>query len=233
MFDFETAEQSAGWIAELNNEKHVPETEEYGISSFVFRSKKPFHPDRFWNYVQHKFSSSIVRSKGLFWLSSRPDQAISWSQAGGSLRAESAGVWWGSMPFGQRIEQEAFIENQQQIEDGWDKTFQDRKNELVIIGIELDKEKIKSELDACLLTDQELANESWKNESSDNWPVHRLESDLDLNHNHIPMINNGEKVGRNDKIKLISPDGKEIEVKFKKIESYLSKGYKLASQTTA
>ena len=63
MFDFETAEQSAGWIAELNNEEHVPETEEYGISSFVFRSKKPFHPDRFWNYVQHKFSSSIVRSK--------------------------------------------------------------------------------------------------------------------------------------------------------------------------
>ncbi len=72
-----------------------------------------------------------------------------------------------------------------------------------------------------------------KMESSDNWPVHRLESDLDLNHNHIPMINNGEKVGRNDKIKLISPDGKEIEVKFKKIESYLSKGYQLAAQTTS
>ena len=137
------------------------------------------------------------------------------------------------MPFGQRIEQEAFIENQQQIEDGWDKTFKDRKNELVIIGIELDKEKIKSELDACLLTDQELANESWKNESSDNWPVHRLESDVDLNHNHIPMTNDGKKVGRNDKIKLISPDGKEIEVKFKKIESYLSKGYQLAAQTTS
>ena len=233
MFDFETAEQSAGWIAELNNDEHVPETEEYGISSFVFRSKKPFHPDRFWNYVQHKFSSSIVRSKGLFWLSSRPDQAISWSQAGGSLRAESAGVWWGSMPFGQRIEQQTFIENQKQIEDGWDKTFQDRKNELVIIGIELDKEKIKSELNACLLTDEELADEAWKKESSDSWPVHRLESDVDLNHNHIPMTNDGKKVGRNDKIKLISPEGNEVVVKFKKIESNLSKGYKLASQTTA
>ena len=95
------------------------------------------------------------------------------------------------------------------------------------------KEKIKSELDACLLTDEELADESWKKESSDSWPVHRLESDLDLNHNHIPMTNDGKKVGRNDKIKLISPDGNEVEVKFKKIESYLSKGYKLASQTTA
>ena len=66
-----------------------------------------------------------------------------------------------------------------------------------------DKEKIKSELDACLLTDEELADESWKKESSDSWPVHRLESDLDLNHNHIPMTNDGKKVGRNDKIKLI------------------------------
>ena len=65
------------------------------------------------------------------------------------------------MPFCQRIEQQAFVENQKEIEKGWDKTFQDRKNELVIIGIELDKEKIESELNACLLTDDELASESW------------------------------------------------------------------------
>ena len=135
--------------------------------------------------------------------------------------------------FIQRNKDNITVLNQEQIEKGWDKTFQDRKNELVIIGIELDKEKIKSELDACLLTDEELADESWKKESSDSWPVHRLESDVDLNHNHIPMTNDGKKVGRNDKIKLISPEGNEVVVKFKKIESYLSKGYKLASQTTA
>ena len=234
MFDFEKAEQSAGWIAELNNEEHTPETEEYGISSFVFRSKKPFHPDRFWSYVQNNFSSSIVRSKGLFWLSSRPDQALSWSQAGGSLRAESAGVWWGTMSFAKRIEQEEFIQNQKEIEKGWDKTFQDRKNELVIIGIELDKEKIKSELNDCLLTDNELADESWKKESNDNWPVHRLKSYDDLgpsinqhNHDHIPVQK--DKIGRNAKIKLMSPDGDKIEIKFKKLEMYLSKGYQLAN----
>ena len=164
LFDFAKAEQSAGWIAELNKEEHTPETEEYGISSFVFRSKKPFHSDRFWSYVQNKFSSSIIRSKGLFWLDSRPEQAISWSQAGGSLRADSAGVWWGSMPFEKRIEQQAFVENQKMIEEKWDKDFQDRKNEIVIIGIEIDNKKIKSELAMCLLTDLELKKkglESW------------------------------------------------------------------------
>ena len=97
MFDFEKAEQSAGWIEELNKEEHTPETEEYGISSFVYRNKKPFDPIRFWNYIQNAFPLSIIRSKGLFWLSSRPDQALICGQAGGSLKADSAGVWWSSM----------------------------------------------------------------------------------------------------------------------------------------
>ncbi len=174
LFDFTKAEQSAGWIAELNKEEHTPETEEYGISSFVFRSKKPFHPERFWNYVQNKFSSSIIRSKGLFWLASRPDQAISWSQAGGSLRADSAGVWWGSMPFKKRFEQQAFVENQETIEKDWDKDFHDRKNEIVIIGVEIDTEKIKSELKSCLLTNHELEKEDWKTGYNDDWPVVRV-----------------------------------------------------------
>ena len=98
LFNFEEAEQSAGWKEELNKDEHTPETEEYGISSFVFRSTKPFDPKRFWNYVQDKFPNTIIRSKGLFWLASRPEQALVWSQAGGSLRADSAGVWWCSMP---------------------------------------------------------------------------------------------------------------------------------------
>ena len=173
LFDFEKAEQSAGWIEELNKDEHTPETEEYGISSFVFRSKKPFHPTRFWNYVQNYFPSTIVRSKGLFWLASRPAQALIWSQAGRSLKADSAGVWWGSMSFDKRLQQRAFIENQNEIEKDWDKLFQDRKNEIVIIGIELDKEKISKELNHCLLTDQELNSINWKEGFEDNWPVER------------------------------------------------------------
>ena len=103
-FNYEEAESSAGWIKELEGTLHMPETEEYGIDSFVFRSSTPFHPERFWSFVSNQWPQSIIRSKGLFWLASRPSQAINWSQAGGSLRAESAGVWWASMPLYQRLQ---------------------------------------------------------------------------------------------------------------------------------
>ena len=127
LFNFEEAEQSAGWMEELEKDEHTPETEEYGISSFVYRSKKPFDPIRFWDYLQNKFPASIIRSKGLFWLASRPDQALVWSQAGGSLKAEGAGVWWASMLFHQRMKYLPFLENQKQIEKDWDKKYGDRK----------------------------------------------------------------------------------------------------------
>jgi len=173
LFDYEEAEQSAGWIEELNKEEHTPETEEYGISSFVYRSKKPFDADRFWDYVQQKFPSSIIRSKGLFWLSSRPEQALIWGQAGGSLRADSAGVWWSSMPFNKRAEFLAFLENQEHIEKDWDPTFGDRKNEIVFIGQDMDEQLIRKHLDSCLSTDNEIASNTWKNGYVDEWPVER------------------------------------------------------------
>ena len=174
LFNFEEAEQSAGWIEELNKDEHTPETEEYGISSFVFRSKKPFDPNRFWDYVQNKFPTSIIRSKGLFWLSSRPEQAVSWSQAGGSLKADSAGVWWCSMPFEKRIQHPSFIENQELIETGWDTQFGDRKNELVFIGQDIDEELITEQLNSCLATDQEIETQVWKYGHEDSWPVQRV-----------------------------------------------------------
>ncbi|MEL7118210.1 MAG: GTP-binding protein [Bacteroidota bacterium] len=173
LFNFEEAEQSAGWIEELNKEEHTPETEEYGIGSFVYRTKKPFDPVRFWHYVQHKFPSNIIRSKGLFWVASRPDQALIWGQAGGSLRSDSAGVWWSSMPYEQRIRYLAFVENQKQIESNWDVTFGDRGNEIVFIGQDMDEALIRSQLDACLATDEELATQRWKSGYDDEWPVQR------------------------------------------------------------
>ncbi|MEM6380737.1 MAG: GTP-binding protein, partial [Bacteroidota bacterium] len=152
LYNFEEAEQSAGWIEELSKEEHTPETDEYGIGSFVFRSNKPFDPDRFWDYVQHRFPSTVIRSKGLFWLASRPNQALVWGQAGGSLRADSAGVWWSSMPYGDRIRYMAFIENQKEIESGWDERFGDRKNEIVFIGQDMDEKLMRKQLEACLAT---------------------------------------------------------------------------------
>lgn len=174
LFNFEEAEQSAGWMEELEKDEHTPETEEYGISSFVFRSKKPFDPVRFWNYLQNKFPTSIIRSKGLFWLSSRPDQALVWSQAGGSLKAEGAGVWWASMLFHERIKYLPFVENQKQIESEWDKLFGDRKNEIVFIGQNMDEKLIKDELELCLSTDDEINSREWKSGYSDEWPVERM-----------------------------------------------------------
>ena len=174
LFDFEEAEQSAGWLAELNKEEHTPETEEYGIASFVYRSKKPFDPIRFWQYIQVGFPSTIIRSKGMFWLASRPEQALVWSQAGGSLRADSAGVWWSSMPYQQRIQYAVFVDNQAIIESDWDINFGDRKNEIVFIGQDMDEALIRRELDACLASDKELNTQKWKQGYRDEWPVQRV-----------------------------------------------------------
>ncbi|PWH11468.1 GTP-binding protein [Bacteroidetes bacterium SCGC AAA795-G10] len=172
-FNFEEAEQSAGWLEELNKDEHKPETEEYGISSFVFRNKRPFDPEKFWNYIQKGFPLSVIRSKGLFWLASRPKQALIWGQAGGSLKADSAGVWWSSMPFKNRIQQIAFIENQEEIEKDWDKAYGDRKNEIVFIGQNMNEDLIRSHLEGCLLSEDDLKNLDMENGYEDVWPVER------------------------------------------------------------
>ena len=171
MFDFEKAEASAGWIKELENE-HIPETEEYGIGSFVYRRKIPFHQDRFLEFVQNNFPENIIRSKGLFWIASRPDQALIWSTAGGSIKTDSAGVWWASMPFSERINYANFVNNQDQIESDWDTNFGDRKIELVFIGQQLDVLKITEQLDSCLLNEAEqILFKDNKFPLTDNWPI--------------------------------------------------------------
>lgn len=174
LFSFEEAEQSKGWIEELNKEEHIPETEEYGISSFVYESNLPFDPIRFWEYIQHKFPSNIIRSKGLFWMASRPNQALIWNQAGGSLRADSAGVWWASMSKENRILYPAYLDNQILIESKWDTKFGDRTNEIVIIGHNLDQEQIQIELDACLATEGELNSKAWEKGYDDKWAINRV-----------------------------------------------------------
>jgi G3E family GTPase len=171
LFNFEETSQSAGWIAALNKPHHTPETEEYGIGSFVFRSRRPFHPERFWHYLNHKWHATIIRSKGLFWLASRPDDALNWSQAGGSLRAERAGVWWCSMPYGERIQYGSFLDNKAEIEGKWDKRFGDRQNELVIIGRELDQAVITRELESCLCNDKEVETMEGGDTFEDEFPV--------------------------------------------------------------
>lgn len=163
LFDYETTASSAGWIEELNS-VHKPETEEYGIGSFVFRDSRPFHPMRFWHYLSNNWPGSIIRSKGLFWLASRPSVAMNWSQAGGSLKAEPAGSWWASMSAEERRQNQTFQENRHLIEKRWNTEFGDRINELVIIGQDLDQELISADLLYCLCTPEEI-REMWEGRS--------------------------------------------------------------------
>ena len=174
LFDFEQAEESAGWIEELNKTEHTPETEEYGIGSFVYRTKLPFDPERFWHFFHGHFPSNIIRSKGLFWIASRPNQALIWGQAGGSIRTDSAGLWWSSMPFSSRTQFMSFAENQADIESSWDPQFGDRKTEIVIIGQALDEHHIRQQLDACLVQAHTLVD-GWEDGYMDSWPVERVQ----------------------------------------------------------
>jgi G3E family GTPase len=155
LFDFETASNAAGWIKELN-EEHVPETEEYGIGSMVFRDNRPFHPKRFKRFLNDDFPNNIIRSKGLFWTADNPSQASNFSQAGGSSRLDSAGVWWGSMKEEERLMYQDYQDNKDYIKAKWSLDFDDRLNELVFIGQDLDKDDLKFQLENCLLTDEEI-----------------------------------------------------------------------------
>ena len=169
-FDFEKASAGAGWQKELMG-THTPETEEYGISSFVFRRREPFHPQRFWKYVNSRWHSSIVRSKGFFWLASRPDQAFLWSQAGRLSTTQNAGSWWASLSPLERNTHPAFQANEEYILSRWNNRFGDRQNELVIIGQDMDKLAIEAELTACLCTEEEIIQmERQTHDFRDDWP---------------------------------------------------------------
>ncbi|WP_246858891.1 GTP-binding protein [Chitinophaga sp. XS-30] len=166
-FDFDKTSQSAGWIAELEKE-HVPETEEYGISSFVYRSRAPFHPERFWNYIQANWPAGVIRSKGLCWIASRPDIAINWSQAGPSLMADKAGQWWCSIP---RQNWQIDTATSDLIQQRWHPVFADRYNEIVIIGQDIDKDLITAELNDCLCNDVEISHWTKGSNFSDPFPM--------------------------------------------------------------
>lgn len=170
LFDFEEAQNSAGWQKELEGGTHTPETEEYGISSFVFRNQKPFHPERFWKYLNEEYPSGVIRAKGLFWLASRSADAINFSQAGGSVRIERAGVWWASMSFNERLKYQSYLENRVYIESKWNRQWGDRMNELVFIGQDIDKDKMIADIEKCLLQENEEKHFENGEEFSDPFP---------------------------------------------------------------
>ncbi|UTH13897.1 GTP-binding protein [Macrococcus equipercicus] len=151
LFDFDKASQSAGWIKELN-EEHIPETEEYGIASFVYKRKRPFHAERFMDWLMN-FPADIVRSKGFYWLATRHDTCGLLSQAGNSLQIQGAGEW---VAAGSPEDINSALAMDPTLQSRWDSTYGDRQTELVFIGIDMDQEEITRTLDAALLTDEEM-----------------------------------------------------------------------------
>lgn len=152
LFDFEEAARAPGWLQELRG-SHTPETQEYGIGSFVYRARRPFHPQRFYDLVQEEWPG-VVRSKGYFWLASHPGLAASWSQAGAMARHGVAGYWWAAVPeerWPDDPESRAIIRSK------WDGEVGDARQELVLIGINMDEAALRARLDACLLNEQEMA----------------------------------------------------------------------------
>ena len=153
LFDFERAQQAPGWLKEMRGE-HVPETEEYGISSFVYEARKPFYPQKFHDFLHSKdLEGKLIRSKGYFWLATRPMFAGTWSQAGGIAHHGFAGMFWKAIPKEHWPEEQESIDY---INEKWVEPFGDMRQELVFIGQGLDKNKIIQLLDNCLLSNSDL-----------------------------------------------------------------------------
>ena len=153
LFDFEKAQQSPGWLKEMRGE-HVPETEEYGIASFSYEARRPFHPDKFFNFLHNtKQYGKLIRSKGYFWLATRPTFAGQWSQAGGIARYGYAGLFWKAVPKKDWPEDEEYLESIKRL---WVEPFGDMRQELVFIGQELNQKEITNKLNDCLLSEEEV-----------------------------------------------------------------------------
>lgn len=178
-FSMEQAQEAPGWLKELRGE-HTPETEEYGINSFVYRARRPFHPERLMAALRTAWPG-VLRSKGFFWLATRMDWAGNYSQAGAACRTEGAGFWWAA------VDKSEWPDDQEQCEEIvklWKKPWGDRRQEIVVIGQNMDCDAVTAKFDECLLTDEEMAMgpEGWLKHFQDpffEWQV-STEEDLQI-----------------------------------------------------
>lgn len=152
-FSFEKAQQAPGWLKEMRGE-HIPETEEYGISSFAYHARRPFHPEKFYDFLHNaKDYGKLIRSKGYFWLATRPEFVGQWSQAGGIARYGVAGMFWKAIPKEEWPTDQDYLDA---INDIWQEPYGDMRQELVFIGQGLEQEKLIARLNECLLTEDEM-----------------------------------------------------------------------------
>ena len=153
LFDFENARQAPGWLKEMRGD-HIPETEEYGISSFSYVARRTFYPQKFYEFLHGTEQyGKLIRSKGFFWLGSRLEYAGQWSQAGGIARYGFAGMFWKSVP---KHDWPSDTEHLESIEESWVEPFGDMRQELVFIGQNLDKTSMIDALNDCLVSEEDL-----------------------------------------------------------------------------
>lgn len=158
LFDFDLAHQHPLWAKELYGfAHHVPETEEYGISSFVYRARRPFHPQKIHDLLNGKLPG-VIRAKGHFWMANRPEWVAEFSLAGAISSVSPLGRWWSAVPRERWPKHpEAFA----QIIQLWDEPWGDRRQELVFIGADMDQASLTARLDAALLADEEFVPSQW------------------------------------------------------------------------
>lgn len=147
-FDFKTASMSAGWVKELENdeEEEEGETEEYGISTFVYERRAPFNAEKFEAFVD-KWPKNIIRCKGILWFSDERDMSYMFEQAGQQMQSVAVGRWFAA---GTEYERKQALAMNEDLRKNWDDTYGDRVIKLVFIGQNMDKEFIKDSLDKCL-----------------------------------------------------------------------------------
>ncbi|MGK5040764.1 zinc metallochaperone GTPase ZigA [Janthinobacterium sp. GB1R12] len=150
LFDLEQAAAMPGWALALAG-THTPETETYGIGSFVYRAKEPFHAQRLHDYISQPIPG-VVRSKGYFWLASRPEWVASLSGAGKLMNIEPVGLWWAAVPQERWPTDAASLA---EVKAGWSETYGDRYQELVFIGQDMDQAAIEADLKKCQLNTTE------------------------------------------------------------------------------
>lgn len=181
LFDMEEARLSPEWLKEDRVGEHTPETEEYGISHFTYRARRPFHPQRLDQFLRGSGFKGVYRSKGHFWLANKMDIVCFWSQAGRHVSYEPAGMWGAAVPKTEWMDDE---ETKNEILKNWQEPWGDRRQEIVFIGRGMKREVVEEGLNACLLNDEEykMGSRAWEL-FSDPFP--------DLNINESETIDQG------------------------------------------
>ena len=155
------AEQHPLWAKELYGfAEHAPETETYGIESFVYRARRPFHPAKFRAFMNEAWPG-VVRAKGHFWLATRPDWVGEMSQAGSQVTSQALGRWWAAIPKERWPRDNPAFRNL--VRQHWDEDWGDRRQELVFIGIGMDEAALRRRLDACLVPEVRFQPKIWRN----------------------------------------------------------------------